>query len=938
MKLNIQNHRTATLACLTIAAALPMQSTGVAQDPNDIQWGNTGVGDWNVGTNWPEFGAVPQAATFNEIAIIDNGGTAFLNAAAVAEVGGVVIGTADLLGGALEIRDGGSLIAVDNGVTNGDVVIGRGAQTGVLTIDRGGSLTADVLSLNPGSSSVVLGGGAGAGVATINVQSAAFRSDTRFVGTNVSLSTNQLRFGGQTNLIAEITGTSHSVIDVSGIAVLDGELTLDFNGPTPSVGDSWTLIDASAIVSSFDQISTTANLAPGQSFNTRQAAGGNGTLLQATLDNTLTLKVDRTSGATTIVNESGASVSLSGYSITSASGSLNPTWNSLADQNVAGFQEANPTANALSELNTTGNTSATATGFSLGGAYDPSLPAFGTSPAEDLGFTFRAADGRDLRGIVEYEGDEVLNNMVLTIDPSTGDARLTNDSRTTLNLDFYRISSDSNSLLTTWDSLQDQGLGNWQEANPDTADVGELEPNGELALAGAAYVELDGLWNTSGVQDADDLTFLFRDPVLGQFTGIVEFATIVAGVEGDYNNNGTVDVADYAIWRDNLGGNILLANDATPGTVDESDYTVWKNNFGMSQGAGSLAGSAPVPEPATWALGLVAMGALLLMNRVRKPQSFALAANDNINASTQLSSQNSPRSFRMTFRTLSAAFAACLMASIAHAQPVTITGADTAGLTAPFTDGSITIAPLGIGGVPVDFGPSETFIGPFGNLNNNAINDGDGDPLTTDDSDSMEITLAAGAGLTQIEYSFTRANPIVLSGFTSDPLASFGLNPSGANFIAYNAPNNSLEIYHNSFAGATTQINFANSSASAGETISATVFDYIQAGPQLAFTSFTYDTPVSIVAADIAGDVDGINGVTIEDYNIIRDNFQTGRTRDTGDLTGDGDVTLADFDQWADNFAGSSAGLAGQLGVVPEPASIVLLTLLSIGGYMVRRG
>ena len=56
---------------------------------------------------------------------------------------------------------------------------------------------------------------------------------------------------------------------------------------------------------------------------------------------------------------------------------------------------------------------------------------------------------------------------------------------------------------------------------------------------------------------------------------------------GDYNNNGTVDAADYTVWRNNLGGpGTALANrDPNNGTgpVAAADYNSWKANFGNAR-------------------------------------------------------------------------------------------------------------------------------------------------------------------------------------------------------------------------------------------------------------------------------------------------------------------------------------------------------------------
>ena len=73
-----------------------------------------------------------------------------------------------------------------------------------------------------------------------------------------------------------------------------------------------------------------------------------------------------------------------------------------------------------------------------------------------------------------------------------------------------------------------------------------------------------------------------------------------AGVPGDYNGNGVVDMADYVLWRN--GG--PLQNEVNSiGVVDASDYDAWRANFGNHAGSGSgLGSSSAVPEPATLAL------------------------------------------------------------------------------------------------------------------------------------------------------------------------------------------------------------------------------------------------------------------------------------------------------------------------------------------------
>jgi len=79
-----------------------------------------------------------------------------------------------------------------------------------------------------------------------------------------------------------------------------------------------------------------------------------------------------------------------------------------------------------------------------------------------------------------------------------------------------------------------------------------------------------------------------------------------AGVAGDYNNNGTVDAADYVLWRN---GGPLQNEIATVGSVTPEDYTEWKARFGNVSGSGAGLYSAAVPEPATVLLSLFGLSA-----------------------------------------------------------------------------------------------------------------------------------------------------------------------------------------------------------------------------------------------------------------------------------------------------------------------------------------
>jgi hypothetical protein len=90
---------------------------------------------------------------------------------------------------------------------------------------------------------------------------------------------------------------------------------------------------------------------------------------------------------------------------------------------------------------------------------------------------------------------------------------------------------------------------------------------------------------------------------------------------GDFNGDGTVDAADYTVWRDTLSVQGIPAysqGDANgDGSVTAADYAIWKNQFGGAppgRGAGDF---AAVPEPSS--LAWVALGgAMFLTSRSRK--------------------------------------------------------------------------------------------------------------------------------------------------------------------------------------------------------------------------------------------------------------------------------------------------------------------------------
>jgi hypothetical protein len=96
----------------------------------------------------------------------------------------------------------------------------------------------------------------------------------------------------------------------------------------------------------------------------------------------------------------------------------------------------------------------------------------------------------------------------------------------------------------------------------------------------------------------------------------IEFLGQIVGLAGDYNGNDVVDAADYTVWRDSLGGAILMNEAMSFGVVDQEDYDYWSMHFGET--APGSGGASAVPEPVSaWLTlgGLLGIGASIARRR-----------------------------------------------------------------------------------------------------------------------------------------------------------------------------------------------------------------------------------------------------------------------------------------------------------------------------------
>jgi hypothetical protein len=156
----------------------------------------------------------------------------------------------------------------------------------------------------------------------------------------------------------------------------------------------------------------------------------------------------------------------------------------------------------------------------------------------------------------------------------------------------------------------------------------QVKVAGQLTLGGTLKVLLTGLTPAAGqtfdILDWGSRVGTFSSLNLPTLSGLnwnlsQLYTNGVLGISaisapGDYNSNGFVDAADYAVWRKNVGTTTPLPNDPTGGTIGTTQYNTWRANFGKTGGSGTSLLS--VPEPITATPGLVLFGMSLVARRI----------------------------------------------------------------------------------------------------------------------------------------------------------------------------------------------------------------------------------------------------------------------------------------------------------------------------------
>jgi hypothetical protein len=257
--------------------------------------------------------------------------------------------------------------------------------------------------------------------------------------------------------------------------------------------------------------------------------------------------------------------------------------------------------------------------------YPPSFPSFGSIEAAD----YYVNSNANIAGLIDWDGRSIIFKAVMSSQAMPALIRFNHlePGKAILNTlgqpivasfpDLFQ--GDSTTLLgpilqepgtmpppdiAVWTGTLPSGIhsnscSNW--SNPGIS--------GRVGLANAT----DSRWCDNGLQGCN-----FGGRIYG--LGVLESPR----APGDYNDDGSVNAADYVVWRDTIGqtGLLLPADGNGNGTVDAPDYDEWRRNFGtVSQIA---ADSIAAPEPSSWILfvGLLfAISCRLAVNGQRRPRN-----------------------------------------------------------------------------------------------------------------------------------------------------------------------------------------------------------------------------------------------------------------------------------------------------------------------------
>jgi hypothetical protein len=934
-------------------------------------------------------------------------GLAYVNPAPAA---GAMIGTLTISGATTVLNNTTgphAAIGADGSIKVG--VEGRGYLTML-----GGTLTGTSLSvagedISTGNGTSLLDLRGSSILTTTGSGTSTFSRRLRVEGPSVNFTSGgNLTLQSTNSYTAVITSsTSHSALKTNANAFVGGSLFVAFSGAgaTHSVGQTWDLVDALGSIPGsaavlFNNLGPGGTLTPtglasppplGTAYRVqkieRSVVGVPHQVLQLAYQGLLVLQVNRDTGEMKITNPHGSSIQIDGYDISSPLGSLLPTYTGISAAGQTGWDKAplNSTT-SLAELKSTPFTYLPVTtpltlGTGAGKGFDKFAVAgdinnFGTD-GEDLEFVYTTPDG-PVQGHIEYIGTAFENNLVLRVNPTTGNAFLKNDSLETLKFDGYSILSSTSSLSGSWAGLG----GTWQKTNIAPDSISETNLTGSTTLAPGQQVAIGdiGAFTTTAAQDGLSMKFTLAE-------GLEEAGPLT----GDYNGDGSVDAGDYVVWRkSNING--------------EQGFQDWRTNFGSTGGGppppettfrigsvvfDSSAGASPgggsaVPEPsAAWLLVVGLVGAFTVGRSRSASQQFAYVAAVSNRPTKNAKGRNVTGGRTMLRRNgLCTSVAIAVVATLGFTQPACAVPNGALLVNYDFEDpgppGTKTVAYDPAGNPIAGIIPGWTFtccgtedFGDDLDLGDSGTEGSGGSPVDNEMllsvNDGKAYQIASGFTIQSIPsteiYKFAfDARDIFTINASGQGLADSGQLTARFFYGAWGAGQRTLLNQVVDLTGTMTRYEFTIPHDSAllqagfgalGQTLGVEFTTTSKNRNALVDKSWSHvDNVVLEIAPVMPGDFNGSGTITTADYDILRANIEEDACYSSpsgirgcpfeadGELTGDYVVDLNDFRAFKTLFAaGAGTSSSGDSGV-PEPSAGTLLLAAgaALASIRTRRG
>lgn len=896
--------------------------------------------------------------------------------------------------------DGRGELILDNGNLT---ILSTSLQVGgeEYTDPNTGTLHRSLLSLR-GDSDLILTGVSPAGFVNLD-------RDLRIEGPNVTWTQpGRLTLGSTNRYTAVITSpTAHSAMNTTNLAVVNGSINVEFSGAGSSghaIGETWDLVHGTnGIAGTFNNLVgvnrevpvtglTTPNPAgTGYRLQTAEGPGEFEKTLQLVYQAYAVLVVNRDTGQIKMTNPHGGHIDIDAYTIRSARGSMTPgSFTGIhgvtpTPPDTGWVFPANNTVNAITEIKTPDFTPPNVNddsfdlfddpNMSLGNGFSKTAVAanvanFGNS-GEDLIFEYTGPNGDLLQGLVTYEGTKFHNNLVLRVNPTTGNAFLKNDSQETLTFDGYEILSTTSSL--NWNTFTGLG-GSWEKSPAQTPTAEDsltnTNPIGSTTLAPGASLAIGdiGAFTTQAQQDGLSMNFILK-------VGL-ESAGITPG---DFDEDGDVDGEDFLLWQVNPGVGDLADWELNYGTENAppGPETEFRPGSILFDNTAGLPAAIPVPEPCAALLMLLGMTAVT--GRRRRTATECQSQANLVTNQRQLVEVGASTMARRLG--VCVALLATMCVVLASAAPAAaVTGGATMtnirfALPGPVGEKVVAFDP---NGVPIPgIIPGWTFGGPgmetFSDPNGPGDSGTEGSGATNPDNELLLSTLDGLVWQTsatpffpasqlpstqQYVFSFT-AREVFTIGVIDPNDGSFAVAPAGHNRlsgrITYGDARNTLLTFSHILTGTDTayQIVLPYNSAAVVPAFGQKIgieFDNTSIewntdpnndDPNNQFTVAHAWNHVDDVILEITGvlngDLNGNGTIGLDDYAIIRDNQRVAADYlAQGDLVRDGIVDLKDFRAWTLLPGVISSGVLERLAQTPEPTSLALAAM--VGAIMLGAG